>query len=647
MVFNGPPVARRAFQSTSTPKRPFPRLPVPSLHHTLEQYLRSIDPFLDDTSLTGHKIKSDAVCERQAWLQDFETGVGARCQERLLELDKVSEFNWLDDNFWLRKAYHEPRIPLLIHSNWWLALRPDPQPQLAEGHGTQVVASGITEHQLKVTAWLIRGFLDLKVRLDRFLLNLRTEHWARRPALRMYNRCRVPREDMDVFASPSPASDPDRRKILVMVNSQCYAIQVLDSDGRPRSPRTIEQSLRKVVLDDARQHARRCLPVGIMSSDDRSSWAKNREHLAALSSQNTRFLNIIDQSLFAVSLDSACQVPEHSLADQSETAVDAHLHNIRSGPMGHNRWFDKSFTLITEPCGRTGMMGEHSPCDALVPSMMADYAISEPINHSAFSSELSSPSESTSADVEYMSWVTDSQLEDACQVAAARAQAIIEASDDSLLDFKTFGTAWISEAKLGADGFIQLAIQLAWYRQQGAFTAVYETALTRAFLNGRTETIRSFTTESRRFVEAMVDTHASPTIRYVLLKDALRVHTGLTRKAVVGRGIDRHLLALRLLMKEDESSPVFTDPVFWKSQEWLLSTSGLSAGERFVGTGFGAGFEDGYGINYMAGPDRLRFGIESKKPCPTTSTAGFKELLRTSLLDMQTLCLAQGRDAHL
>lgn len=386
--------------------------------------------------------------------------------------------------------------------------------------------------------------------------------------------------------------------------------------------------------------------------------------------------------------------------------------------MGHNRWFDKSFTLITEPCGRTGMMGEHSPCDALVPSMMADYAISEPINHSAFLSELSSPSESTSADVEYMSWVTDSQLEDACQVAAARAQAIIEASDDSLLDFKTFGTAWISEgsiprprseilftsspAKLGADGFIQLAIQLAWYRQQGAFTAVYETALTRAFLNGRTETIRSFTTESRRFVEAMVDTHASvsdllwwllieelsrtqTTVRYVLLKDALRVHTGLTRKAVVGRGIDRHLLALRLLMKEDESSPVFTDPVFWKSQEWLLSTSGLSAGERFVGTGyvsicsflfglkwifFALGLEQGLKMDTaltvsaqswvasyrarfnrpvvdMAGPDRLRFGIESKKPCPTTSTAGFKGLLRTSLLDMQALCLAQGRDAHL
>ena len=46
-------------------------------------------------------------------------------------------------------------------------------------------------------------------------------------------------------------------------------------------------------------------------------------------------------------------------------------------------------------------------------------------------------------------------------------------------------------------------MQLAWYRDQGSFTAVYETALTRMFKNGRTETIRSFTSEAREFVLAM------------------------------------------------------------------------------------------------------------------------------------------------
>jgi hypothetical protein len=39
-------------------------------------------------------------------------------------------------------------------------------------------------------------------------------------------------------------------------------------------------------------------------------------------------------------------------------------------------------------------------------------------------------------------------------------------------------------------------------------------------------------------------------------------------------------------MKEGESSPLFEDELYTLSQEWLLSTSGLSAGDRFIGTGY-------------------------------------------------------------
>jgi hypothetical protein len=54
-----------------------------------------------------------------------------------------------------------------------------------------------------------------------------------------------------------------------------------------------------------------------------------------------------------------------------------------------------------------------------------------------------------------------------------------------------------------------MALQLAWYREQKYFTATYETALTRLFRNGRTETIRTFSTESRAFVLGMMDASSS------------------------------------------------------------------------------------------------------------------------------------------
>jgi hypothetical protein len=60
-------------------------------------------------------------------------------------------------------------------------------------------------------------------------------------------------------------------------------------------------------------------------------------------------------------------------------------------------------------------------------------------------------------------------------------------------------------AKVSPDSFIQQALQLAWYRDQGYVTATYESASTRGFLHGRTETIRSVTSDSRAFVGAMLD----------------------------------------------------------------------------------------------------------------------------------------------
>lgn len=52
-----------------------------------------------------------------------------------------------------------------------------------------------------------------------------------------------------------------------------------------------------------------------------------------------------------------------------------------------------------------------------------------------------------------------------------------------------------------------------------------------------------------------------------------------------------------MLMREGESHPIFNDPLFSESQAWILSTSGLSAGDRFYGTGFGTVWPEGYGIN--------------------------------------------------
>lgn len=63
----------------------------------------------------------------------------------------------------------------------------------------------------------------------------------------------------------------------------------------------------------------------------------------------------------------------------------------------------------------------------------------------------------------------------------------------------------VYSAKVSPDAYIQQALQLAWYRDQGYATATYETASTRGMLHGRTDVIRTLSTESREFIKSMVD----------------------------------------------------------------------------------------------------------------------------------------------
>ena len=78
----------------------------------------------------------------------------------------------------------------------------------------------------------------------------------------------------------------------------------------------------------------------------------------------------------------------------------------------------------------------------------------------------------------------------------------------------------LTTARVSPDAFIQQALQLAWYRDQGYATATYETASTRMMLHGRTDVIRTLSVESRDFVKAMLNEKATVRVfrRHMLMK---------------------------------------------------------------------------------------------------------------------------------
>ncbi|KAF9992389.1 Carnitine O-acetyltransferase mitochondrial, partial [Entomortierella chlamydospora] len=163
------------------------------------------------------------------------------------------------------------------------------------------------------------------------------------------------------------------------------------------------------------------------------------------------------------------------------------------------------------------------------------------------------------------------------------------------------------------DAYVQMIIQLAYYKMHGVSRPTYESAQVRKFQHGRTETCRTVSSESVAWVKAMEDPHVSADEKTALFKKALSSHVEYMANAVEGRGVDRHLLGLRLSLKSNEPKPsMFAQDIFSRSCHWNLSTSQLS-GELFDGYGWGEVVPDGYGVAYMVNENNLSFNVASRK----------------------------------
>jgi len=55
---------------------------------------------------------------------------------------------------------------------------------------------------------------------------------------------------------------------------------------------------------------------------------------------------------------------------------------------------------------------------------------------------------------------------------------------------------------------------------------------------------------------------------------------------------------------------------------------------------------DGYGINYLTGAHLLKFGIESKRSSPYTSTDHFMRMISEALLGMKETCVVGMAELH-
>lgn len=209
----------------------------------------------------------------------------------------------------------------------------------------------------------------------------------------------------------------------------------------------------------------------------------------------------------------------------------------------------------------------------------------------------------------------------------------MEQQDLSVLDFTGYGKEEIKQYNSSPDAWAQMCIQLAYYKLYGQACATYESAQTRKFKLGRTETIRSASPESLAFTQAMCDPSVSDEERYRKYQAAAMQHVAYAKAAAEGQGVDRHMFGLKRMLRDGEELPaVFKDPMNATSGTWILSTSQISS-KVFDAWGFGEVTPKGFGIAYAIKDHALTFTVMCLKQ--SHSASRFTHFLNEAVIELR------------
>ncbi|XP_076135945.1 peroxisomal carnitine O-octanoyltransferase [Alosa pseudoharengus] len=597
--------AEQTFQYQSA----LPPLPVPSLEGTLSKYLEAVRPFT-----TEEEFKNTAAIVKQ-----FGDGVGHDLHQRLLQRAK-SRRNWLED-WWLSAAYLEVRMPSQLNVNFG-----GPAPYLEH---CWPPCEGKQLERTSISVWHNLQYWDL-IRTERLAIHKSGSTAFDMDQFRMlFNTCKVPGITKDsiinYFRTESEGACPSH--LIVMCRGRIFTFDVL-CDGQILTP---PELLRQLT------YIKQCCDgepsgegVSALTTEERTRWAKTREHLMSLDPANESILEIIQSSLFVVSLDDS--KPYATPENYSPITLQALVGDPTI------RWGDKSYNYLSFADGTFGSNCDHAPYDAMILISLCYYvdqklkACNGKWKGSEVVRQLPLPEE--------LVFTVDDRIRR--DISLAKDQYYKTTQDLQVVTyaFTSFGKAAIKKRKLHPDTFVQLALQLAYYRLHHKVGSCYETATTRRFYHGRTETMRPCTTEAQSWCRIMLDPTASAETKRTGLQKAANKHNKLMTEAQNGKGIDRHLLGLSLIAKE-EGLPVpelFTDPVFAKSGgggNFTLSTS--LVGYTTVLGAVAPMVHHGYGFFYRIRDDRLVASCTAWKSCVETNAEAFFLSFSTSLHEMLAL----------
>jgi len=603
-----------------------PKMPIPELSDSLQRFIYSATPLVSAAQLAAAQKAADAFLKEQ----------GPRLQAQLKATDAASYSSYISKPWF--ELYLKDRSPLLLNYNPQLTFKDEP----GEGRSSQ---AGRGARLLHAAAKFLRTYEENVLEPDIFHTNpKRSKHPLWPEVMRMLPRSvafygaaatgaypldmsqyhnlfrstRIPRQEIDELRK----SESKSRHVVVQRGGHFWSVDVLDEAGGPVPPTQLRGALQAIIDADGAaggaqaQTAASACALGLLTSLPRNEWASARAALAASSAVNQAALETIDSALFTLSLDRESPVGP-------EAVNRCMLHGD-----GVDRWLDKSFTLIVTANGKAAVNFEHAWGDGVAVLRFFNEV------YDAASAMADERGAAPTQPPQPLSWELPAQMPAIVADAKARFDATVGSTDLAVMESDLLTTTALKKAKLSPDGMLQMSFQLAHHKMHGHAASTYESASTAAFKHGRTETIRSATPESDAFAKTFCDARASPSARAAAMRAAVDNHTRITRECLMGKGMDRHLFALRhtALANGEPVPPLFETDAYHTLAKIIISTSTLNS-DALDNGGFGPVNQDCYAVGYGI----RDYGCMAQVMSYKRDAPGFRDILLDALKEMREL----------
>uniref|UniRef100_A0A671X7V7 Carnitine O-acetyltransferase b n=1 Tax=Sparus aurata TaxID=8175 RepID=A0A671X7V7_SPAAU len=560
-----------------------PNQPVPPLAQTLQAYLKALEPLLPP----------EEINHTRRMVQEFGMpgGLGAKLQMGL-ERRARSTKNWIAP-WWVQWAYLDSRQPLPVHSNPAISL------PRRDYNGWR--------SQLLFASKLIAAVLDFKAKINTGQLpvdDLRGKPLCMELYPLLFSSCRIPGPKHDYVAHYG-RSRRSPTHITVVRNYQFFQLEVYNSDGSRMTESQIHSQLLRIRSQSWKTDKE---PMGILTSEHRHTWGQAYNRLLK-DKLNKESVRLIETGLFSLCLDSpVMRISDEKYASRKAAQI---LHGGGTFSNSGNRWFDKTLQFVVGEDGSWGLLYEQATAEGPPIATLLDHILDyceKPDPKRAPLVPLPMPKK--------LYFHIDREIK--WDIEHAK---LINDLDVNVFNFKRFGKELPKQHKLSPHSFIQVALQLAYYRSVMIRYIIlfYHRMM---FRGGRTEYIRSPTNQTLKFILAFDDPSVS--VRNVT--------------ALKGHGIDSHLLGLKLqAIEEGLSVPkIFMDTAYGLATHWKLRTGQVPANTDSVMC-FGPLVPDGYAVCYNPQADHVHFSITAFNCCEETHAETLAVTLKDTLCQLQEL----------